>query len=127
MTRGRSDVPERGEAGPNVAVGLPTLQAMLDQLVQGCAIFDAAHRLAAWNWKLQQLLRLSDAELAGAPTFERFIRRQAERGDFGTAAESVEAAVREHLDALETTYLAERMLSDGRIVECRRNPLPDAG
>jgi PAS domain S-box-containing protein len=127
MTRGRSDVPERGEAGPDAAVGLPTLQAMLDQLIQGCAIFDAAHRLAAWNWKLQQLLRLSDAELAGAPTFERFIRRQAERGDFGTAAESVEAAVREHLDALETTYLAERMLSDGRIVECRRNPLPDGG
>ena len=96
------------------------MQAMLDQLIQGCAIFDAAHRLGAWNGQLQQLLKLSDAELAGAPTFERFIRRQAERGDFGTAAESVEAAVREHLDALETTYLAERMLSDGRIVEVGR-------
>ena len=80
MTRGRSDVPERGEAGPDAAVGLPTMQAMLDQLIQGCAIFDAAHRLGAWNGQLQQLLKLSDAELAGAPTFERFIRRQAEHG-----------------------------------------------
>jgi PAS domain S-box-containing protein len=119
--------PERSEAETEAAARLPTLQAMLDQLVQGCAIFDAAHRLGAWNRQLQELLKLSDADLAGAPTFEHFIRHQAKRGDFGTASESVEAVVREHLHAPETSYLAERMLSDGRIVECRRNPLPDGG
>ena len=83
--------------------------------------------LAAWNGQFRELLKLSDADLAGAPTFERFIRNQAERGDFGAGAESVEAVVREHLHAPETSYLAERMLPDGRILECRCNPLPDGG
>jgi PAS domain S-box-containing protein len=119
--------PERSKAESEAAARLPTLQTMLDQLDQGVAIFDAAHRLGAWNGQLRELLKLSDAELAGAPTFERFIRGQAERGDFGTAVESVEAVVREHLHAPETSYLAERMLPDGRIIECRRNPLPDGG
>ena len=35
--------------------------------------------------------------------------------------------MREHLDALETSVSRERMLPDGRILECRRNPLPDGG
>jgi PAS domain S-box-containing protein len=124
MTRGQSGVPEQGEAGHRAALGLPPLRTVLDQLDQGCAIFDAAHRLAAWNRQLQDILKLTDAL---APTFERFIRTLARRGDFGAAVDNVEAVVREHLDALETSYLAERMLPDGRILQCRRNPLPDGG
>jgi serine phosphatase RsbU (regulator of sigma subunit) len=120
--RGPSAVPD-----PDARTGLPSLQAMLDQLAQGCAIFDDGHRLGAWNTELQELLKLSDAELAGAPTFEAFIRRLAARGDFGTGRDSVEAVVREHLHAPDTPYLSERMLPDGRILECRRNPLPDGG
>jgi len=127
MTRGQSAVPEQSEAGPRAVLGLPPLQAVLDRLDHGCAIFDAAHRLVAWNLQLQDILNLSDAELAAAPTFERFIRILARRGDFGAATDNVEAVVREHLGALETPYLAERMLPDGRILECRRNPLPDGG
>jgi PAS domain S-box-containing protein len=65
--------------------------------------------------------------LAGGPTFERFIRILAGRGDFGATTDGVEAVVREHLGGLETSYLAERMLPDGRILECRRNPLPGGG
>jgi len=125
MTGEQSATP--GEAPPSTAARLPGLQAIIDQLVQGCAIFDAAHRLGAWNGQLQELLKLSDAELASAPTYERLIRCLAQRGDFGANAESVEAAVREHIHALEKPYLAERMLPDGRILECRRNPLPDGG
>ncbi len=120
-------MPEHIEAGPQAAVGLPAFQAVLDQLDQGCAIFDTARRLAAWNRQLQDVLKLSEAELADAPTFEGFIRMLAGRGDFGVAAESVEAVVREHLDGLEKSYLAERMLPDGRILACRRNPLPGGG
>jgi PAS domain S-box-containing protein len=120
-------VPEEVEAEPQAAVGLPAFQAVLDQLEHGCAIFDGARRLAAWNRQFQDILKLSDADLPGAPTFERFIRILAGRGDFGTAAESVEATIREHLGALEISYRAERMLPDGRILACRRNPLPGGG
>jgi PAS domain S-box-containing protein len=127
MTRGQSAVPEPSEALPQTPVGLTAVQAVLDQLDQGCAIFDAARRLAAWNGQLPDILKLSDADLAGAPTFEHFIRILAGRGDFGTATDNVEAVVREHLGGLETPYLAERMLPDGRILACRRNPLPGGG
>src|ERR1700728_3160274 len=82
MTRGQSAVPEPSEALPQTPVGLTAVQAVLDQLDQGCAIFDAARRLAAWNGQLPDILKLSDADLAGAPTFEHFIRILAGRGDF---------------------------------------------
>jgi opacity protein-like surface antigen len=45
-------LPKEIEAEPQAAVGLPAFQAVLDQLDQGCAIFDTAQRLAAWNRQL---------------------------------------------------------------------------
>lgn len=103
------------------------LQTMLDQVAQGIAMFDAAHGLVGWNDRLRELLDLSPSLLSSAPSFGEFVGVLAARGDFGPPSASVDAAVRDLTTALHQPRVDERMLPDGRIFECRRNPLPDGG
>src|SRR5262245_33415266 len=103
------------------------LWAMLSNVAQGIAMFDADHRLVGWNRRLQELLELSDAALSGPLTFQDFVGMLAERGDLGSQPPRVEAAIRELTTTLEQPYVLERMLPDGRILECERRSLPDGG
>jgi PAS domain S-box-containing protein len=103
------------------------LQTMLDHVVQGIAMFDSGHRLVAWNARLQQLLDLPEASLAERPTFQAFINVMAERGDFGPRSPSADAAIRALTSDIGVPCIDERMLADGRVLECRRDPLPDGG
>ncbi|MPZ40481.1 MAG: SpoIIE family protein phosphatase [Rhizobiales bacterium] len=113
--------------GPPTIERHAMLQAMLDHVVQGIAMFDADHRLVAWNARLQELLNLPEVSLSDGPSFERFINAMAERGDFGPPSASTEAAIRTLITGLERPCVDERMLADGRVLECRRDPLPDGG
>lgn len=101
--------------------GEPALQAMLEHVTEGVAMFDAGQRLVVWNKRLQEILNVSKAELSGGTTLEELFRRMAARGDFGTNA--AEAAIGEHIGALDRPFASERMLADGRVVEFRRTPL----
>jgi PAS domain S-box-containing protein len=103
------------------------LQTMLDHVAQAIAMFDAEHRLVAWNDQLRALLDLPDDLLAGAPRYADFVAHLAERGDFGVASAGIDAAVRELTSGLDAPRTDERMLPDGRILECRRNPLAEGG
>jgi PAS domain S-box-containing protein len=103
------------------------LQTMLDHVAQGIAMFDAGHRLVAWNDQLRALLGLPDDLTARAPRYADFIGHLAERGDFGPPSPGTDAAVREMTSALDEPRTDERMLPDGRILECRRHPLGEGG
>ena len=103
------------------------LSTMLDSVVQGTAMFDQDHRLIGWNGRLQQLLDLPDGMLSEALTFKDFVAILAERGSLGTQTARIETATREFTAALEQPYVTERMLSDGRVIECRRQALPTGG
>jgi PAS domain S-box-containing protein len=102
------------------------LQTMLDHIGQGIAMFDSSHRLVAWNAQLQALLELPETALSDKPSFEQFVGILAERGDFGSSA-SADNAVRALTSALDQPHTDERMLADGRILQCRRDPLPAGG
>ena len=99
---------------------------MLDHVAQGIAMFDASHRLIAWNISCGTFSPCRTV-LPTRPTFEQFIGVMAERGDFGPASASLDAAVRALTTSLDSPCVDERMLPDGRILECRRDPLPDGG
>jgi PAS domain-containing protein len=103
------------------------LSTMLDSVAQGTAMFDQDHRLIGWNGRLQQLLDLPDGMLSEALTFKDFVAILAERGSSGTQSARIEAATRELTTALDQPYVTERMLSDGRVIECRRQALPGGG
>ncbi|HEY6255635.1 MAG TPA: PAS-domain containing protein, partial [Xanthobacteraceae bacterium] len=100
-----------------------TLQAMLEHVAQGVAMFDEDQRLIVWNKRLREILNVPDAQLSGGRTLEGLVRFMAERGDFGTNAAATEAVICEHVTSLDQPFAAERMLADGRVVEFRRNPL----
>ena len=101
------------------------LQAMVDCVADAVAMFDDRQRLVAWNRQLPATLGVPRSLLSNRMTFEQLVRFMGERGDFGTEAADVESAVREHFVSLDQPYIAERMLPDGRILEFRREPLPN--
>jgi PAS domain S-box-containing protein len=101
------------------------LSTMLDSVAQGTAMFDQKHRLIGWNGRLQRLLDLPDGALSETLTFKDFVGILVERGS--TQSARIEAAIRELTSALDQPYVTERMLSDGRVIECRRQALPTGG
>lgn len=112
---------------PETAQRYEMLQAGLDLLDQGITVFDANLRLVAWNEPFMRLLEFP-AELAyvGTP-FERFIRFNAERGEYGPG--DIEAQVGERVAAAARfmPHITERQRPNGRTILLRGEPLHDRG
>lgn len=101
------------------------LQVTFDHMAQGVTMFDREGRLVAWNTQFRQLMDLPAELLTGATTYADFIRYLAKRGDFG--AGDPEQEVQERIATLDRSFVGERTLPDGRILEIRRNPVPGGG
>jgi two-component system, NtrC family, sensor kinase len=101
------------------------LRVTFDNMGDGVVMFDAAGRLTAWNRNFQELIELPGSFLAGRPTRAEYFRYLADRGEFVSA--DLEAQLGRTVDdtGLEMRY--ERTRPDGRIIEVRRNPVPDGG
>ena len=101
------------------------LRVTFDNMGDGVVMFGADKKLAAWNRNLQEMLDLPDSLLLDRPSFADLFRYLAERGEFGSA--DLEAELGRSVEDTSREMRYERTRPDGRVVEVRRNPVPDGG
>ena len=104
-----------------------SLQAGLDLIDQGFTLIDENLRLVAWNQAFLNLLGFPpDMGQVGIP-FERFMRYNAERGEYGDG--DIEGYVRERVEAAKAfkTHDIERTRPNGTVLHIRGVPVPGHG
>jgi two-component system, NtrC family, sensor kinase len=102
------------------------LRITFENMGDGVAMFDEAQHLVAWNGKFQEIFDLPDTLLDQRRTYEEHLRFLAARGDFGASVDTAEQ-VRALVASTGQPYGYERTRPDGRVIEIRRNPVPDGG
>jgi GAF domain-containing protein len=102
------------------------LRITFENMGDGVAMFNGTQRLAAWNSKFQEIFDLPDLLLKQHRTYEEHLRFLATRGDFGTNVDTADQ-IHELVSTTGQPYGYERTRPDGRVIEIRRNPVPDGG
>jgi PAS domain S-box-containing protein len=107
------------------------LQVTLDSVSQGLAMVDGNGHFRFYNQRMLELLDLPPWLFAGSPKFERVVKFQLARGDFGENGALVNPEVRESIGkeprelATDTSYL--RRTHQGKMLEISTRKLPDGG
>ena len=129
----RQNLIERREADAEIARQRALLQATLENLGQGVAMWSTDLRLVAFNQKLHDYVDLPDALWEVGISIDSWLRHQAEQGEYRFSEEtknwSIEDIIRHHREQLTSgdSLSYERELADGRTVELRRNMMPGGG
>ena len=117
---GKRKAPTRKRAS---AASAAAIQAGLDRLPIGFALFDAKWRLAAWNGALASICGYPKSLLSPGTPVQAFLRFNAERGDYGTGKPA--SLIRKRLAVLSRRRPAvrEQRLADGRTLRISTRPV----
>ena len=117
-----ADVTERKQAELDLASERAILQATLENVDQGIAMFDRDLRLVTFNRRAADLLNVPLKVLVKRPTFDEMIQCQVERGEFAGPSGANELS---HLwDRLPNEYFTfKHRRPTGAVIEICSNPL----
>ena len=104
------------------------LEATLVGMTDGVAMVDGRMHLVEWNPRYPGLAGVPSSILRVGMPIDEVLRAQAEAGEFGDI--DIEAEVARQMALLsggDYAATTERPRSDGKVIELRRNRLPDGG
>ncbi|WP_431856001.1 NahK/ErcS family hybrid sensor histidine kinase/response regulator [Azospirillum sp.] len=93
------------------------LQATLDNIAQGVAVYDRDEKLVAWNDRFAELLRLPATVACMGARFADFFRFNAALGERGLSMGAL----------MRSACVVEQPWLDDSVLEINRNPMPDGG
>ncbi len=123
----RTDITEIKRRERELARKTSQLEATFDNIDQGVSLIDAELRIAAFNRRFLDLLDFPHDLFQPGDPFEKFIRYNAERGEYGPG--DVEEQVRERIERARRfePHRFERVRPDGTTLEIVGKPLPGGG
>ena len=103
------------------------MTTVLENLDQGVSVFNADLRVIGFNDRVLELLDLPTGLVSVGDSFEKIIRYNAERGEYG--AGDVDDIVAERVATAQRfePHQFERTRPDGTVIEVRGRPLPEGG
>lgn len=103
------------------------LQATLESLSQGVAVFDRHLRLVVWNQRYVDLHHFPPGLIREGTHYSTALRLNAQRGEYGAGDPEQQVAERVALALERLPRAFERRLADGTIVDVASNRMPDGG
>jgi PAS domain S-box-containing protein len=122
-----TDITERKQVEETLAKQSGLLETTFETMTQGISVYDADHRLVAFNQRFVDLFDFPAGFLRTGMSLEEIARFNAERGEYGPG--DVEDRVRERVGAMDRGEInpRERTRPNGTIISARRDPMPDGG
>ncbi len=103
------------------------LDAALENMPQGLAMFDAGERVVVANDRYAELLGLDQADVQPGTPLRKIIERRVALGHCqGQTVEEVLRRMRSRVALKQATHLSDK-LGDGRVISCSIQPRADGG
>ena len=124
------DLTERKRQAEELAHQTDILTATLENMDQGIAMFDAEHRMVAWNRLFAEGVHLPSEFFDGKKTYDDIIRHLGPT-EYGLKTEQqIEGYIkqhREHIASLAQSHLYTHERPDGEFIDIRTSPMPGGG
>jgi PAS domain S-box-containing protein len=103
------------------------LELTLNAIDQGISVFDADLNVVMFNRRFLEILELPDDHFRPGDNFEKFLRYQAERGEYGPGDVDEQVRSRMVLARRFEPHRFERVRPNGAVIDVRGRPMPGGG
>ncbi|MEE8507382.1 MAG: PAS-domain containing protein, partial [Kiloniellales bacterium] len=121
------DITAETAARRELAKTAKLLETVFENMAEGISVADADLKIVAFNRRFLELLDFPPEEFAIGDPFAKFIRYNAERGEYGPGDPDEQVRIRVEQVKEFAPHQFERTRPDGTVLEIRGTPLPGGG